>query len=152
MIVFRVFDGEVTVGDKIELMNTGAKYDVLEIGVMRPNKIPVKTLKAGDVGYAVAGIKTVKDARVGDTITLVKNRAQKALDGYSEAIPMVYCGLFTTDTDRYNDLRDALEKLQLNDAALNYEPEVSSAMGWFQMRLFGIITHGNRTRTLRKRI
>lgn len=140
VIVFRVFDGEVTVGDKIELMNTGAKYDVLEIGVMRPNKIPVKTLKAGDVGYAVAGIKTVKDARVGDTITLVKNRAQKALDGYSEAIPMVYCGLFTTDTDRYNDLRDALEKLQLNDAALNYEPEVSSAMGFgFRCGFLGLL-------------
>ena len=142
VVVFRVFDGEVNVGDKIELMNTGAKYDVLELGVMKPNKIPVKTLRPGDVGYCVAGIKAVKDARVGDTITLVKHRAEKekALAGYSEAIPMVYCGLFPTDTDRYNDLRDALEKLQLNDASLNYEPEVSSAMGFgFRCGFLGLL-------------
>ena len=140
VVVFRVFDGEVNAGDKIELMNTGAKYDVLELGVMKPNKIPVKTLRPGDVGYCVAGIKAVKDARVGDTITLVKHRAEKALAGYSEAIPMVYCGLFPTDTDRYNDLRDALEKLQLNDASLNYEPEVSSAMGFgFRCGFLGLL-------------
>ena len=140
VVVFRVFDGEVNVGDKIELMNTGAKYDVLELGVMKPNKIPVKKLRPGDVGYCVAGIKSIKDARVGDTITLTKNRAEKPLAGYSEAVPMVYCGLFPTDTDRYNDLRDALEKLQLNDASLNYEPEVSSAMGFgFRCGFLGLL-------------
>ena len=139
VVVFRVFDGEVNVRDKIELMNTGAKYDVLELGVMKPNKIPVKTLRPGDVGYCVAGIKAVKDARVGDTITLVKHRAEKALADTAKLFR--WCiAFYSLPLSRYNDLRDALEKLQLNDASGNYEPEVSSAMGFgFRCGFLGLL-------------
>lgn len=138
--VFRIVDGTMSVGDQIKLMNTGAAYYVEEVGIMRPNKVPVKTLSAGEVGYFIGNIKSVADARVGDTVTSVKEPATTALDGYAVATPMVYCGLFPTDSDRYDDLREALGKLQINDAALCYEPEQSSAMGFgFRCGFLGLL-------------
>ena len=108
--VFRIVDGTMSVGDQIKLMNTGAAYYVEEVGIMRPNKVPVKTLSAGEVGYFIGNIKSVADARVGDTVTSVKEPATTALDGYAVATPMVYCGLFPTDSDRYDDLRALCER------------------------------------------
>ena len=138
--VFRVVDGTISVGDQVKLMNTGAPATVDEVGIMRPNKVPVTTLSAGEVGYFIGNIKSVADARVGDTITSAKKPAKEPLEGYAEATPMVYCGLFPTDSDRYDDLREALGKLQINDAALCYEPEQSSAMGFgFRCGFLGLL-------------
>lgn len=140
VVIFRVVDGNVGVGDSVKMMNTGATYQIDEIGIMRPEKIPVERLSAGEVGYFIANIKSVADARVGDTITTAKGSATEALPGYSEATPMVYCGLFPTDSDQYDDLREALGKLQINDAALCYEPEQSSAMGFgFRCGFLGLL-------------
>ena len=100
-------DGTMGVGDQIKLMNTGATFSVDEIGIMKPEKVPVSRLSAGEVGYFIGNIKSVADARVGDTITSVKGSATEALPGYAEATPMVYCGLFPTDSDQYEDLRGA---------------------------------------------
>ncbi|NER39756.1 MAG: elongation factor 4 [Oscillatoria sp. SIO1A7] len=129
IVYFRVMDGTVKQGDRIRLMATGKEYELDEIGILAPIQKQVKELHAGEVGYLAAAIKTVEDARVGDTITLAKARAEQPLPGYSEVKPMVFCGLFPTDSDQYHDLREALDKLKLNDAALFYEPETSSAMG-----------------------
>mmetsp|Transcript_35466 Transcript_35466/g.87157 ORF Transcript_35466/g.87157 Transcript_35466/m.87157 type:complete len:722 (-) Transcript_35466:268-2433(-) len=140
VVIFRIMDGNVGMGDSIKLMNTGAVYTVEEIGIMRPTKIPVQRLSAGEVGYIIANIKSVKDARVGDTITATKRPAEKALPGYSEATPMVFCGLFPVDTDKYEDLRESLGRLQINDAALSFEPEISSAMGFgFRCGFLGLL-------------
>jgi GTP-binding protein LepA len=140
VVIFRVVDGTIGVGDQIKLMNTGATYGVDEIGIMKPEKVPVNRLSAGEVGYFIANIKSVADARVGDTITSAKASATEALPGYSVATPMVYCGLFPTDSDQYEDLREALGKLQINDAALCYEPEQSSAMGFgFRCGFLGLL-------------
>ena len=140
VVIFRVVDGALGVGDQVKLMNTGATYQIDEIGIMRPAKVPVNRLSAGEVGYFIANIKSVADARVGDTITSAKGSATEALPGYSEATPMVYCGLFPTDSDQYDDLREALGKLQINDAALCYEPEQSSAMGFgFRCGFLGLL-------------
>ena len=140
VVIFRVVDGTMSVGDSVKMMNTGATYQIDEIGIMRPEKVPVETLSAGEVGYFIANIKSVADARVGDTITTAKGSATEALPGYSEATPMVYCGLFPTDSDQYDDLREALGKLQINDAALCYEPEQSSAMGFgFRCGFLGLL-------------
>ncbi|MFM7546063.1 MAG: translation elongation factor 4, partial [Synechococcales cyanobacterium] len=127
IVYFRVMDGRVGQGDRIRLMASGKEYEIDELGVLSPNQVRVSELHAGEVGYLAASIKAVGDARVGDTITLVSQPAQKPLPGYQEAKPMVFCGLFPTDADQFTDLREALEKLRLNDAALNYEPETSSA-------------------------
>ena len=140
VVIFRVVDGTIGVGDQVKLMNTGATYSVDEIGIMKPEKVPVNRLSAGEVGYFIANIKSVADARVGDTITSAKGAAAEPLPGYSEATPMVYCGLFPTDSDQYEDLREALGKLQINDAALCYEPEQSSAMGFgFRCGFLGLL-------------
>jgi len=140
IVYFRVQDGQINEGDKVLLMASGKEYQVDELGVLSPNEVKVKTLKAGDVGYLSASIKAVADARVGDTITTVKKPAAEALPGYVEATPMVFCGLFPVDTDRFPDLRDALGKLQLNDAALQFEPESSSAMGFgFRCGFLGLL-------------
>jgi len=137
---FRVMDGSVAKGDTVVMMNTGKEYTLDEVGVLAPGKVEVDTLYCGEVGYLAAQIKSVKDARVGDTVTLKKNPAKLALDGYTEVQPMVYCGLFPTNTDDYQDLREALDKLQLNDAALKFEPEVSSAMGFgFRCGFLGLL-------------
>ena len=130
IVYFRVVDGSLAAGDVVKLMATGKEYCVDEVGVLVPDKVPCERLQAGDVGYLAASIKAVADARVGDTITLKKRQASEALPGYQEATPMVFCGLFPTDADAFADLREALGRLQLNDAALRYEPEVSPAMGF----------------------
>jgi GTP-binding protein LepA len=116
------------------------EYEIDELGVLSPNQVQVDELHAGEVGYLAASIKAVGDARVGDTITLVSKPAKEPLPGYAEAKPMVFCGLFPTDADQYPDLREALDKLKLNDAALNYEPETSSAMGFgFRCGFLGLL-------------
>jgi GTP-binding protein LepA len=140
VVYFRVVDGSVKKGDKIRLMASGKEYQIDELGVLSPNQVQVEELHAGEVGYFAASIKAVGDARVGDTITLVSNPAPAGLDGYTEAKPMVFCGLFPIDADQYPDLRDALDKLRLNDASLNYEPETSSAMGFgFRCGFLGLL-------------
>ncbi|MEL6327582.1 MAG: translation elongation factor 4, partial [Cyanobacteria bacterium J06626_23] len=130
VVYFRVMDGTLSKRDRIRLMASGKEYEIDDLGVLSPNQVPVEALHAGEVGYLAASIKSVEDARVGDTITLVKPRAEAPLPGYVEAKPMVFCGLFPTDSEQYEDLREALDKLRLNDAALQYEPETSSAMGF----------------------
>jgi len=140
IVYFRVMDGRLKKGDRILLMIAGKEHQIDELGVLSPNQIPVDELHAGEVGYLSAAIKSVIDARVGDTITLLAKPAAEALPGYTEAKPMVFCGLFPIDSDRYEDLREALEKLKLNDAALSYEPETSSAMGFgFRCGFLGLL-------------
>jgi len=140
IIYFRITDGTIGKGDRIHLMASGKEYDIDELGVLAPTQKPVDELHSGEVGYISASIKSVEDARVGDTITLVKNRAAEPLAGYIEAKPVVFCGLFPTDSDQYEDLREALDKLRLNDAALKYEPETSSAMGFgFRCGFLGLL-------------
>ena len=126
----RITDGIVRPGDKIQLMSNGKTFDVTEVGVFSPKAVQRDYLMVGDVGYITASIKSVQDTRVGDTVTLANNPAAEALAGYRKMNPMVFCGLYPIDTSRYNDLREALEKLQLNDAALQFEPETSQALGF----------------------
>jgi GTP-binding protein LepA len=140
VVYFRVMDGKVKRGDRVLLMASGKQYEIDELGVLAPSQIQVEELHAGEVGYLAAAIKTVEDARVGDTITLAQAPAKEPLPGYTEAKAMVFCGLFPTDSDQYPDLREALEKLKLNDAALSYEPETSSAMGFgFRCGFLGLL-------------
>lgn len=136
----RVIDGVVRPGDKIQMMSNGKTFDVTEVGVFSPKPIARDYLMVGDVGYITASIKTVQDTRVGDTVTFTDNPAAEALPGYRKMNPMVYCGLYPIDTSRYNDLREALEKLQLNDAALQFEPETSQALGFgFRCGFLGLL-------------
>jgi GTP-binding protein LepA len=136
----RIIDGVVRPGDKIQMMSNGKTFDVTEVGVFSPKTIARDYLMVGDVGYITASIKTVQDTRVGDTVTLAENPAAEALPGYRKMNPMVYCGLYPIDTARYNDLREALEKLQLNDAALQFEPETSQALGFgFRCGFLGLL-------------
>ena len=140
IVYFRVMDGTVKKGDNVRLMASGKEYVIDELGILAPTQVEVDELHAGEVGYFAAAIKAVEDARVGDTITLVEAPAPEPLPGYTEAKPMVFCGLFPTDSDQYPDLRDALDKLKLNDAALSYEPETSSAMGFgFRCGFLGLL-------------
>ena len=140
IVYFRVMDGTLKKGDRVKFMASGKEYEIDELGVLSPTQKPVDELHAGEVGYLSAAIKTVEDARVGDTVTLAPNPAEEPLPGYTEAKPMVFCGLFPTDADQFEDLREALEKLKLNDAALNYEPETSSAMGFgFRCGFLGLL-------------
>jgi len=139
---FRVMQGRISKGDKVRFMNTGRSADITEVGVLCPNERAVPFLEAGEVGYMMAGIKTVEDARVGDTITMEfeSKRAEEALPGYAEAKPMVWCGMFPTDAADYDTLRDSLGKLKLNDAALAFEPENSLAMGFgFRCGFLGLL-------------
>lgn len=136
----RITDGIVRPGDKIQLMSNGKTFDVTEVGVFSPKAVKRDYLMVGDVGYITASIKSVQDTRVGDTVTLADNPAQEALEGYRKMNPMVFCGLYPIDTSRYNDLREALEKLQLNDAALQFEPETSQALGFgFRCGFLGLL-------------
>ncbi|AFY65369.1 translation elongation factor 4 [Geitlerinema sp. PCC 7407] len=140
IVYFRVMDGTVRKGDRVRLMASGKEYEIDELGVLAPIQTPVDELHAGEVGYFAAAIKAVEDARVGDTITLASAPATKPLPGYVEAKPMVFCGLFPTDSDQFEELREALEKLRLSDAALQYEPETSSAMGFgFRCGFLGLL-------------
>ncbi|HDG8415434.1 TPA: translation elongation factor 4 [Staphylococcus aureus] len=126
----RIVDGVVKAGDKIRMMATGKEFEVTEVGINTPKQLPVDELTVGDVGYIIASIKNVDDSRVGDSITLASRPASEPLQGYKKMNPMVYCGLFPIDNKNYNDLREALEKLQLNDASLEFEPESSQALGF----------------------
>ncbi len=126
----RIVEGTVKPGDRIKMMASGKEFEVIEAGVFTPHALLQEELTVGDVGFISAGIKNVGDSTVGDTITLAKNPAKEALPGYRRLNPMVYCGLYPIDTSKYNDLRDALEKLELNDAALQFEPESSQALGF----------------------
>ncbi|AFS69894.1 MULTISPECIES: translation elongation factor 4 [Exiguobacterium] len=136
----RVVNGTVKIGDKIRMMSTGKDFEVLELAVSTPKPLRQKELTVGDVGTLSASIKTVGDVRVGDTITLAKQPATEALPGYRKMNPMVYCGLYPIDAARYNDLREALERLQLSDAALEFEPETSQALGFgFRCGFLGML-------------
>ncbi|MEA5058104.1 MAG: translation elongation factor 4 [Anaerotignum propionicum] len=131
IVLMRVFDGSVRKGSKVRMMATGKEFDVIEVGIFGPGRyIPTEELKAGMVGYFTASIKNVADTRVGDTVTDARRPTSEALHGYKKVNPMVYCGVFPVDGAKYPDLRDALEKLQLNDAALFFEPETSIALGF----------------------
>jgi GTP-binding protein LepA len=140
VVYFRVMDGTLNVGEKVRFMASGRDYVIDELGVLSPNQVKVDSLHAGEVGYLAASIKAVADARVGDTITLAGKPAKEPWPGYVEAKPMVFCGLFPTDADQFPDLRDALDKLSLNDAALKFETESSSAMGFgFRCGFLGLL-------------
>lgn len=136
----RVFEGTVKKGDRIRLMNSGTEYEVAEVGINSPKPLARDVLMAGDVGYITAAIKDIKDTRVGDTVTNADRPTEKPLEGYRQMTPMVYAGLYPTDNAKFNDLRDALEKLQLNDAALTFEPESSQALGFgFRCGFLGLL-------------
>lgn len=138
--IVRIFDGSVSAGDKIVMMSTGMQFDVTEVGFFTPGMRAVDTLEAGDVGYLCASIKNVSDTKVGDTITSAVNPTAEPLSGFKEAEPMVYSGVYPADGAHYDDLKDALEKLKLNDAALFYEPEVSAALGFgFRCGFLGLL-------------
>jgi GTP-binding protein LepA len=140
IVYVRVVDGVIKPRARVRLMNTGVVHEVDEVGYFTPQMRPTDALRAGEVGYLTASIKNVKDARVGDTVTDAVHPAKKALPGYRAAKPMVYAGLFPTDSDQYGDLKDALEKLQLNDAALVYDPENSAALGFgFRCGFLGLL-------------
>ncbi len=140
IVYFRVMDGTVKKGDRIYLMASGKEYEIDELGVLSPTQKQVQELHAGEVGYLAAAIKAVADARVGDTITQANAKSTEALPGYTEANPMVFCGMFPIDADQFEDLREALNKLKLNDAALHFEPETSSAMGFgFRCGFLGLL-------------
>ncbi|MHB1315346.1 MAG: translation elongation factor 4 [Christensenellales bacterium] len=136
----RVKDGTVRAGTKIMFMSTGLQVDVTEVGIFSPWQKPVEILRAGDVGYIAASIKTVSDTRVGDTITQADHPAKESLKGYKQINPMVFCGIYPADGAHYDDLRDALEKLRLNDASIRFEPEVSAALGFgFRCGFLGLL-------------
>ncbi|WP_341878958.1 translation elongation factor 4 [Synechococcus sp. UW140] len=140
IVYFRIISGRLAKKDKVLLMASKKTYELDEVGIMAPDQRQVQELHAGEVGYFSASIKAVADARVGDTITLASNPASEPLPGYTEAKPMVFCGLFPTDADQYPDLREALDKLKLSDAALKFEPETSSAMGFgFRCGFLGLL-------------
>lgn len=136
----RVMDGVVRPGDIIQLMNNGKEYEVAEVGIFSPKAVQRDMLMVGDVGYITASIKNIQDTQVGDTVTLANNPAKEALAGYRRMNPMVYCGLYPIDTSKYNDLREALERLQLNDSALEFEAETSQALGFgFRCGFLGLL-------------
>lgn len=142
VIVFcRLFDGTMKKGSRVKMCATGAEFEVVEVGYFGPGRfIPCEELRAGEVGYMTASIKEIRETRVGDTITDKDNPCEEALPGYKEPQPMVYCGIYPADSAKYPDLRDALEKLQLNDAALQYEPETSQALGFgFRCGFLGLL-------------
>ncbi|MEL7432810.1 MAG: translation elongation factor 4 [Chloroflexota bacterium] len=135
----RVIDGSISMKNSLQLMATGARFDPVEIGVFSPNMIKKNTLEAGTVGYIATGLKTIQECRVGDTITFNSGGAKEALPGYTQVKPMVFAGIYPTENDDYHDLRDALEKLQLNDASLTFEPETSQALNFgFRVGFLGL--------------
>lgn len=141
IVYLRVFDGSMKVGDTVKMMATGAEFQLVEVGHMGATALaPCGELKAGDVGYFTASIKTLEQTRVGDTVTLKSRPCEEALPGYRKVTPMVFCGIYPADGAKYQDLKDALEKLQLNDASLSYDPETSVALGFgFRCRFLGLL-------------
>ncbi|MEQ8908383.1 MAG: translation elongation factor 4 [Vicingaceae bacterium] len=137
---YKVLNGEIKKGDKVKFVNTGKEYDADEVGVLKLKKEPRKVIKTGDVGYIVSGIKTAKEVKVGDTLTTVANPCQTAIQGFENVKPMVFAGIYPVDTDEYEELREAMEKLQLNDASLTFEPESSAALGFgFRCGFLGML-------------
>jgi GTP-binding protein LepA len=137
---FRIFNGSLKKGDKVRFVNTGNEYEADEIGILQLNQIPKKELRAGNVGYIITGIKNSKEVKVGDTITLVDDPCKTAIKGFEDVKPMVFAGIFPIENDDFEDLRDSLEKLQLNDASLVYEPETSAALGFgFRCGFLGML-------------
>jgi GTP-binding protein LepA len=140
IVQVRIMNGTLKPGMKVRMMATGAEYEVVECGTLTPKPTPVDELMVGDVGYFHASIKNVRDTRVGDTVTSVERPCEEPLPGYRKINPMVFCGLYPVETNQYNDLRDALEKMELNDAALKYEPETSTALGFgFRCGFLGLL-------------
>jgi len=140
IIYTRIVDGKIKKGDMIKLMATGKEYEVTEVGILAPGPVPFVELKAGEVGYITASIKQVADARVGDTITLTENPTSEPLPGYRQVQSMVYCGIYPAGTEKYEAVKDALEKLQVNDAAFVFEPETSQALGFgFRCGFLGLL-------------
>ncbi len=140
VILTRIFEGKVKTGDMIRLMNSKKAYEVTEVGTYSPGHVPCSELRAGEVGYISASIKQVRDARVGDTITLDKDPTDEPLPGYKKAQSMVYCGIYPAEGEKYENVQDALEKLQVNDAAFNFEPETSAALGYgFRCGFLGLL-------------
>lgn len=140
VIYSRIFDGRVKKGDIIRLMNAGKKYEVTEVGYYAPGPVPTDELKAGEVGYICASIKQVRDAKVGDTITIDSNPADEPCAGYKNPQSMVYCGIYPAEGEKYETVKDALEKLQVNDAAFHFEPETSTALGFgFRCGFLGLL-------------
>ncbi|WP_411844254.1 translation elongation factor 4 [Salinicoccus sp. HZC-1] len=136
----RIMEGTVKAGDKIKMMSTGKEFEVAEVGINTPKPLPAKELTVGDVGYLAASIKNVGDSSVGDTITLADNPAETPLQGYKKMNPMVFCGMYPIESNKYNDLREALEKLELNDSSLEYEAETSQALGFgFRTGFLGLL-------------
>jgi len=137
---FKVINGEINKGDKVKFMATGMQYNADEIGVLKLNKVPKNTIKAGEVGYIISGIKDAREVKVGDTITKVSFPAEKAIQGFEEVKPMVFAGIYPVDTEDFEELRSSMEKLQLNDASLTYEPESSAALGFgFRCGFLGML-------------
>ena len=140
VILIRIINGKVKVGDKIKMMSTGAVYEITEISVHNPKEIKKSELVSGEVGYISGSIKSISDVKVGDTITLIDNPATESLPGYRPMKPMVFCGLYPIETSKYPELREALEKLKLNDASLEFEPETSKALGFgFRCGFLGLL-------------
>ncbi len=140
VVLIRVKEGTVKVGDEILLMQSGKKYTVTELGIRTPKELPVAELDSGEVGYLCATIKDIKDVFPGETVTLASNPSEKPLPGYRKINPMVYCGLYPVDSQKYNDLKEALAKLSLNDSSLTYEPESSEALGFgFRVGFLGLL-------------
>lgn len=149
----RIMDGELRTGQPVLFLGTGATTETLEIGVFRPAMTPISVLHTGETGYIATGLKAVGDSQVGDTVTTVQNPASEPLSGYRPAKPMVFAGIYPVDATDYPLLRDALEKLKLNDAALTFAPETSAALGFgFRAGFLGVASYGNRAGTPRTRI
>ncbi len=137
---FRVMNGTISKGEKVKFFNTGSEYEADEVGVLKLKMVPREVIKAGDVGYIISGIKNSGDVKVGDTITSVENPCKQAISGFEDVKPMVFAGLYPVESDQYEDLRASLEKLQLNDASLTYEPESSLALGFgFRCGFLGLL-------------
>ena len=148
VVMMRIFDGTIRKGTKIRMMSSGRVFEVTRVGINAPGPVEVGEMKAGEVGFLMAGIKEVKETRIGDTITADERPASEPLAGFKPMKPMVFSGLYPTDATEYQGLRDALEKLQLNDSSFTFEPETSQALGVrFPLRLFGSVTYGYRART-----
>src|SRR5690606_16146997 len=139
-VIFRIFNGTISKGDKVKFVNTGKTYDADEIGILRLKQDPQKSISAGNVGYLISGIKVAKEVKVGDTITHVERPCQQTVKGFENVKPMVFAGIYPVDTTEYEELRASMEKLQLNDASLVWEPETSAALGFgFRCGFLGML-------------
>ena len=130
VVLVRVIEGEISKGQKIKMLGTDSSYTIDEVGIFTPKKVTLDKLQAGEIGYIIAGIKNVSDTQIGDTITDNQNPCEKALKGFRPSQPSVFCGLFPTDSGDFEDLRDSIEKLSLNDSSFHYETENSAALGF----------------------